>query len=94
MAKTPKILGPDGISRTPEHDKKINEAFAATFREASAEVVLDYLKSITINRISGPESTDTYLRHLEGQRSIVALISTRIGQGIKQKKDTVNERTI
>jgi len=93
MTKLPKIMGPDGIARTPDQDKKINEAFQETFRPECARVVMDYLKSITINRISGPESSAEYLRHLEGQRSIVALISTRIEQGIAQKKESLNERS-
>jgi hypothetical protein len=92
MTKEPRVVGPDGIGRTPEQDRKINEAFAATFNAECAKVVLDYLKSITINRVCGPEGTDTFLRHLEGQRSIVALISTRVEQGIKQKKEELNER--
>jgi|DEB0MinimDraft_3_1074331.scaffolds.fasta_scaffold00019_43 hypothetical protein len=89
--KQPKIMGPDGITRTPEQDRKINEAFAATFKEECGKIVIDYLKSITINRISGPESTAEYLRHLEGQRSIVALISQRFEQGVRQRKDGADE---
>ncbi len=84
--KTPKIIGPDGITRTPDQDSKINETFFEAFQGAAGEAVIDYLKSITINRISGPESSAEYLRHLEGQRSIVALILTRYNQGLKRKK--------
>jgi hypothetical protein len=39
---------------------------------------LQYLKSITIEAISGPNITSEELRHLEGQRYLVALIAKRI----------------
>jgi len=39
---------------------------------------LQYLKSITIEAISGANITNEELRHLEGQRYLVALIAKRI----------------
>ena len=45
---------------------------------------MDYLKSITVNSVAGPEQSDSHLRHLEGSRFLVGLISTRIELGVKQ----------
>jgi len=82
--RTPRILGPDGRERPAGQDARINEWFAATFRGVAAERVLDYLKSITINAVAGPEQSDAALRHLEGSIYLVGIIETRINLGVKQ----------
>ena len=85
------IIGPDGIQRNESEEKRINNAFDVTFRPESGKAVMDYLKSITIQVAAGPEATDQYLRHLEGQRYIVGLISKRIELGIKKRRNELNE---
>jgi len=40
--------------------------------------MMQYLKSITTDAVSGPNISDAELRHLEGQRYLVALLVKRI----------------
>lgn len=70
--------GPDGVARSPAEQSRINEQLALAFRGASGKAALDYLRSISIERVCGPFAGDAELRHLEGMRFIVAIISQRI----------------
>lgn len=67
----------DGLSRSPEQERQLNEAVSIAFSGKVGETVLDYLKSITINMVSGPHVSNDQLRHLEGQRFIVSIIEQR-----------------
>ena len=49
--------------------------------------VLKYLKSVTIEAVSGPNISDAELRHLEGQRYLVALIVKRINHAQRLKNE-------
>jgi hypothetical protein len=73
-----KHLGVDGYPRTQEQDHKISLDLASTFNTPSGLATLQYLKSITIEAISGANITNEELRHLEGQRYLVALIAKRV----------------
>jgi len=73
-----KHLGVDGYPRSQEQDQKISLDLASTFNTPSGLATLQYLKSITIEAISGANITNEELRHLEGQRYLVALIAKRI----------------
>lgn len=42
---------------------------------------LDLLKAMTLERAAGPEITDAALRHLEGQRCLVALLLALVARG-------------
>lgn len=81
-----KHLGVDGYPRTQEQDHKISLDLASTFNTPSGLATLQYLKSITIEAISGANITNEELRHLEGQRYLVALIAKRVqhSERIKQ----------
>lgn len=92
IKKSDKVIGLDGRERTKDLEHRLNEAFAATFRDRAGEVVLDYLRSITINFVAGAEVTDSFLRHLEGQRYIYALIQTRIENGGKQRQNDIKRK--
>lgn len=83
---TPTGAGPDGIQRTSDQEHRINGAFVDLFGGPNGTFVLNYLKSITINSVAGPEQSDSALRHLEGGRYIVGLISQRIELGVLQRK--------
>ncbi len=48
--------------------------------------IMDYLRSITLNQVGGPEITNDKLRHLEGQRFLVGLIDARINAGRNKAK--------
>ncbi len=82
--RAPTVVGPDGRERSVDADKRINEAFAETFRSPAGKKVLEYLRSITINAVAGPEQSDAALRHLEGSRFVVGLIAARYQQGVNQ----------
>jgi len=73
-----KHLGVDGYPRSQEQDHKISLDLASTFNTPSGLATLQYLKSITIEAISGANITNEELRHLEGQRYLVALIAKRV----------------
>jgi len=47
---------------------------------------MQYLRSITIESVSGANISDAELRHLEGQRYLVGLIERRFKQAEKAKK--------
>lgn len=79
-------MGADGIERTLAMERRINEAFAAVFDSAAGTKAIEYLRSITINTVAGPDQSDAALRHLEGGRYIVGIIDQRIQCGYKQRK--------
>lgn len=84
---------PDGVVGRPlEIEYRLNEAFKILFRDELGQMVIDYLTSITINYVSGPEITDQQLRHLEGQRYLVSIMKQRMQHG-KEKlpKLPINE---
>jgi hypothetical protein len=77
--------GPDGSARAPSEQRRINEVLALAFRGESGKAALDYLRSISIERVCGPGATDQELRHLEGMRFVVGIISQRIAQHHKEQ---------
>lgn len=56
------------------------------FRTPNGKAVMKYLRSITIESVSGANISDAELRHLEGQRYLVGLIERRFQQVEKVKK--------
>ena len=44
------------------------------------------MRSITIDAVSGPNISDIELRHLEGQRYLVALLVKRINHATRLKQ--------
>tara|TARA_R100001443_G_scaffold114767_1_gene131200 strand:+ start:1399 stop:1719 length:321 start_codon:yes stop_codon:yes gene_type:complete len=81
-----KYIAIDGYNRKKEDDEMISDSIGSCFSTPVGQQVLTYLKSITINTVSGPDITDQKLRHLEGQRYIVGLIERRMvhNHGVKQ----------
>ena len=80
-------IGIDGIQRGANQDKIISTTVAHLFETEMGKAVMEYLKSITVNRVHGPNITTEELRHHEGQRYIVGLLETRIQHGHKVKQD-------
>lgn len=70
--------GPDS-PRDAESD--IARAFARVFSGPEGEKTIAYLRSITMERTLGPQVPDTMLRHLEGQRQLIAHILGLIERG-------------
>jgi len=73
----------DGVARSEDAEKQINEAIGLAFKGKSGEFALKYLRSISIERVMGPNFDPNSLAHLEGQRFIVGIIEQRIKQAQK-----------
>lgn len=56
-------------------------AFARCFHGNDGETVLAHLRRLTFERHLGPEASEAQLRHLDGQRALVALIANLIARG-------------
>ena len=59
----------------------IEQNYARCFASPSGKIVLQHLHKITTERVLGPNATDSELRWLESQRSLVRKIDTLIAQG-------------
>lgn len=59
----------------------IEKAYAQTFSSRSGEMVLEHLRKITLERVLGPNATDSELRSIEAQRALVHQISQMISRG-------------
>ena len=80
--ENPKIAASiDGYVRTPDEDNVLNKHFANVFKGEEGKKVLDYLQSITIEAVAGPNIDSNRLFHLEGMRFLVGIIKTRITKG-------------
>jgi hypothetical protein len=79
-------LGPDGTARPHSEQVRINELLALAFRGDAGKAAMEYLRSISIERVCGPHATDAELRHLEGMRFIVGVISQRIAAHHKEQQ--------
>lgn len=66
-------------------DHELAKSFARTFSQENGREdgkrVLAHLRSLTRERTLGPETPDTVLRHVEGQRGLVAYIERLITRG-------------
>lgn len=56
-------------------------AFAHCFRDGPGAIVLEHLRKVFLDRRLGPSASDAELRHVEGQRSVVAHILAMIERG-------------
>lgn len=81
------FLGLDGFPRPKEDDQKISQNVHALFKTPNGRAVLTYLRSITIEAVTGAGASDAELRHLEGQRFLVGLIERRMKHGEKVKSN-------
>jgi len=65
----------------PEAGRDLALAAARCFRGADGKKVLAYHRALTLDRALGPNATDTLLRHLEGQRQLVAHVVLLVQRG-------------
>lgn len=56
-------------------------SFARCFGGPDGARVLGVLRAMTVERTLGPEASDAALRHLEGQRQLVATILALVARG-------------
>ena len=61
--------------------RMVEKCFARLFSSEDGKMALAHLQTITFHRALGPASPDEQLRHLEGQRAIVATILRLIDRG-------------
>ena len=64
---------------------------ARCFRGPDGDQLLAYLRALTTERALGPASSDQVLRHLEGQRHLIAHIGNLIVRG-RRGPASFNER--
>ena len=74
-------LAPPDFPESMEFERDLALAAARCFRGADGEKVLAYLRAVTLERALGPNAPDTLLRHLEGQRQLVAHIARLVKRG-------------
>jgi len=87
LANQPRVnIGIDGSVRPVEADRHISQNVAEIFSTPTGKEVLRYLRSITIEMVSGPNISTEELRHLEGQRYLVGLIERRIDHAHRSKQ--------
>lgn len=80
-------LSLDGHQRPKEADNQISLSVASLFNSENGKMVMQYLRSITIESVHGAAVTDAELRHMEGQRYIVGVLQARINHAHKVKSD-------
>ena len=71
--------------RPPKAEHNLNEAFSIVFSSAAGKQVLDYLKSVTTNRVLEPGLPEHTYSYAEGSRWLMGVISTRIKDGEDKK---------
>lgn len=81
----PSAVGPDGLVMSEGEDRKLNDAVKTAFETPAGRRVLQWLESITINRVAGPGVNTEQLMHMEGGRYVVAAIRARIQQAKERK---------
>ena len=84
-SKIKQYVGPDGLRRPPKTEHEINECFAIIFKSAAGKTVLNYLKSVTTNRVLEPGLPENTYSYQEGARWLMGVISTRIKDGEEKK---------
>lgn len=83
--KGKQYVGPDGLKRPPKFERNLNESFAIVFASAAGQDVLNYLKSVTTNRVLEPGLPENTYSYQEGARWLMGIISTRIKDGEDKK---------
>lgn len=58
----------------------ISQMYARTFSSPSGRAVLNHLRKITIERVLGPDASESQLRSLESQRALVHQIENLINK--------------
>jgi hypothetical protein len=77
----------DGFVRNEDLDHQVSLNISSLFMSPTGKEVLRYLRSITIEAVTGGNVSDAELRHLEGQRYLVGLIERRIKHAERIKTD-------
>ncbi len=73
-------------ARDREASDELVELFAACFDTPAGRRVLDYLRRAFLGRRVPPTAPDAVLRHVEGQRSVVAHIESLVRQARERRQ--------
>ena len=68
-----------------EGDPSVTITFARCFDSPDGDRVLQHLRRLTLERALGPGASDALLRHLEGQRQLVAYILALVAAGANDR---------
>lgn len=60
---------------------KTEIAYARTFLTPSGQTVMEHLRKITIERVLGPNASESELRTVEGMRALVHQIENMVDRG-------------
>jgi hypothetical protein len=72
---------PDPAPEAGEDRAALARACARLFTHDDGRRLLAHLRAQTVGRHLGPEASDAALRHLEGQRALVAHLGRLIAEG-------------
>lgn len=70
-----------GVAGIPAGQTEVAACFARCFSTPDGKRVLAHLRAIAFGRTLGPEVSEAMLRHVEGQRHLLARITNLIGRG-------------
>jgi len=73
--------GPAAPDPSGEDRTALARACARLFTHDDGRRLLRHLRALTVERHLGPEASDAALRHLEGQRALVAHLDRLIAEG-------------
>lgn len=59
-------------------EQELLRIFGKCFRGSHGDQALEHLRAITLGRALGPHCSDELLRHVEGQRQLVAYITSLV----------------
>jgi len=65
----------------PDLDRDLHQAYARCFSGPDGTKVLAHLRALTLDRALGPDASAETLRHVEGQRQLVAYIQGQFKRG-------------
>lgn len=72
-----RTASPDGWARDPELEERINDACRSALNGPVGDLVMDYIKSITLNAVLPDTATDAQLRGMEGMRRLCGILDYR-----------------
>lgn len=79
------VQGPDGIYRSEKIEFQLNAAFAKALGFSDeGKIVLDHIRSISLDLVNGPEANQLQLAHREGMRFLAMVIIERVKRGTGQ----------
>ena len=76
----------DGFVRAPEIEERINGAVRSAMGTPSGRMVMDYLRSITLNAVLPHSASDGELRMQEGMRRLFGILDARLNTTPKAKE--------